>query len=148
MITYDSEKDLIYAFGEGGRGVIYAEQFAAGQPSTQGLAKAVQLQPQDRCRPLCRERVRPVDRQELGRQAAAATHVDPDFKKKKPPKKGFRIHEQQRRTPRLHRAIAANPILARAAPSSVSSSGPYPTSPYDLAARVDQIPVGKLLTWY
>ena len=45
VITYDSEKDLIYAFGEEGRGVIYAQQHAAGQPSTLGSAKAMRLNP-------------------------------------------------------------------------------------------------------
>ena len=45
VITYDSEKDLVYAFGEGGRGVIYAQQLATGQPDSQGLAKAVRLNP-------------------------------------------------------------------------------------------------------
>ena len=45
VITYDSYKDLIYAYGENGRNVIFAEQYAPGQPTSPGSSKAVQLNP-------------------------------------------------------------------------------------------------------
>ena len=45
MITYDSYKDLVYAYGEDGHPVLYAEQHAAGQPVSSGSAEAVQLNP-------------------------------------------------------------------------------------------------------
>ena len=45
VITYDSEKDLVYAYGEGGRPVSYAEQYANGQPFSAGTAKAIRLNP-------------------------------------------------------------------------------------------------------
>ena len=45
VITYDSYKDLVYAYGEEGHNVIFAEQHAAGQPTSPGSAKAVQLNP-------------------------------------------------------------------------------------------------------
>ena len=45
VITYDSYKDLVYAYGEEGHNVIFAEQHAAGQPISPGSAKAVQLNP-------------------------------------------------------------------------------------------------------
>ena len=47
IITYDSYKDLIYAYGENGRNVIFAEQYAAGQPISPGSSKAVQLNPKN-----------------------------------------------------------------------------------------------------
>ena len=49
VVTYDSYKDLIYAVGESGHNVIYAQQHAAGQPTSPGSAQAVQLNPKDRC---------------------------------------------------------------------------------------------------
>ena len=39
MITYDSEKDLVDAFAEGGRGVIYAEQHANRPASLAGFCQ-------------------------------------------------------------------------------------------------------------
>jgi hypothetical protein len=91
VITYDSEKDLVYAFGEGGRGVIYAEQHATGQPSTSGLARAVQFHPKTgEAHSIDNTSVQLVDKNS-GSRPTAATPTDPDFQKKKPPKKGFRI---------------------------------------------------------
>jgi hypothetical protein len=91
VITYDSEKDLIYAFGQGGRGVIYAQQHAAGQPSTSGSAKAVQLHPKTgAARFIDNTSVQLIDKNS-GARPVAATATDPDFKPKKPPRKGFRI---------------------------------------------------------
>ncbi len=45
VVTYDSYKDLIYAYGENGRGVVYAQQYAVGQPAAPSYARAVQLNP-------------------------------------------------------------------------------------------------------
>ncbi len=45
VITYDSYKDLIYAYGENGRGVVYAQQYAVGQPAPPETVRAVQLNP-------------------------------------------------------------------------------------------------------
>jgi hypothetical protein len=91
VVTYDSGKDLIYAYGEGGRGVNYAEQFANGQPSPQGLAKAVQLNPKTGAAHFVENASVQVVDKNSGSRPIAATPVDPDFKKKKRPKKGFRI---------------------------------------------------------
>ena len=91
VITYDSEKDLIYAYGQGGRGVIYAQQHAAGQPATSGSARAVQLNPKTGAAHFVdNTSVQLIDKNS-GVRPTAATPTDPDFKKKKPPKKGFRI---------------------------------------------------------
>ena len=91
VITYDSEKDLIYAYGEGGRGVIYAQQHATGQPATQGLARAVSLNPKTGAAHFIENSSIQFIDKNSGARPAAATPTDPDFKKKKPPKTGFRI---------------------------------------------------------
>ncbi len=91
VITYDSEKDQVYAFGEGGRGVIYAQQLATGQPDSQGLAKAVRLNPRTGAAHFAENSTIQFIDQNSGSRPQIASLVDPDFKKKKPPKKGFRI---------------------------------------------------------
>ncbi len=91
VITYDSEKDLVYAFGEGGRGVNYAQQIANGQPSSQGLAKAVRFNPKTGAADFIENAAAQLIDKNSGVRPQSATLVDPDFKKKKPPKKGFRI---------------------------------------------------------
>jgi hypothetical protein len=91
VITYDSEKDLVYAFGENGRGVIYAQQLATGQPDTQGLAKAASLNPKTGVARFAENSTIQFVDQNSGSRPQIAQIVDPDFKKKKPPKKGFRI---------------------------------------------------------
>ncbi len=91
VITYDSEKDLVYAYGEGGRGVIYAQQLSTGQPDTQGLAKAVSLNPKTGVARFAENSTIQFVDQNSGSRPQIAPIVDPDFKKKKPPKKGFRI---------------------------------------------------------
>ena len=91
MITYDSEKDLVYAYGEGGHNVLYAQQNAAGQPATQGTARAVQFNPKTgSAHFIDNSQIQLIDKNSGGRPEAA-TVDDPDLKKKKPPKKGFRI---------------------------------------------------------
>jgi hypothetical protein len=91
VVTYDSEKDLIYAYGESGRGVNYAEQIANGQPSSQGWAKAMQLNPKTgKSHFIENASIQMIDKNSGARPQAAAP-VDPDFIKKKRPKKGFRI---------------------------------------------------------
>ena len=42
MITYDSLKELFYAYGTDGREVIVAQQSSTGQPPTIGPGQAVQ----------------------------------------------------------------------------------------------------------
>jgi hypothetical protein len=91
VITYDSEKDLIYAFGEAGRGVIYAQQFANGQPASKGLAKAVSLNPKTGTSHFIENAAVQLIDKNSGVRPQSVTPVDPDFKQKKRPKKGFRI---------------------------------------------------------
>lgn len=90
MITYDSGKDLVLAVAEGGRNVIYAQQYATGQPATQGSARAVQFNPKTgAAHSVDNTQIQFIDKN--GARPAAASIEDPDYKKKKPPKKGFRI---------------------------------------------------------
>jgi hypothetical protein len=91
VITYDSEKDQIYAFGEGGRNVIYAQQHATGQPSTRGSAKAVWLNPKTgELHFVDSDSIQLIDKN-TGVRPVAAPPPGPDAKPKRPPKRPFRI---------------------------------------------------------
>jgi hypothetical protein len=91
IITYDSSKDLIYAYGEEGRLVSYAQQHAAGQPATQGTAKAVELNPKTGAVIFIdNDSIQLIDKN-TGARPVAAQPVDPDAKKEKPPRKPFRL---------------------------------------------------------
>ncbi|MFI5455416.1 MAG: hypothetical protein ACHRXM_08180 [Isosphaerales bacterium] len=91
VITYDSEKDLIYAFGEEGRGVSYGQQHATGQPSSLGTAKAMRLNPKTGAMHLIdNASVQLIDKN-TGVRPVAANPVDPDAKVKKPPRRPFRL---------------------------------------------------------
>jgi len=91
VITYDSEKDQIYAYGEGGRGVIYAQQHADGQPASSGTAKALRFYPKTGSMDFIDNTSIQLIDKNTGVRPAPAEAIDPDVKTKKPPKKGFRI---------------------------------------------------------
>ena len=91
VITYDSEKDLVYAYGEHGRGVTYAQQHAMGQPSTLGNAQAIRLNPKTGAAHFIdNSSIQLIDKN-TGVRPVAATAADPEAKKKKPAKNGFRV---------------------------------------------------------
>jgi hypothetical protein len=91
VITFESEKDLVYAYGEGGRGVTYAQQHASGQPASEGTARALRYHPKSGSMDLLdNSSIQLVDKN-TGVRPSAAEAFDPDIKKKKPAKKGFRI---------------------------------------------------------
>jgi hypothetical protein len=91
VITYDSEKDLIYAFGEQGRGVIYAQQHAAGQPSSLGTAKAMRLNPRTGAMHFIdNSSVQLIDKNS-GARPDVVKPTDPDVTKPKPPRRPFRL---------------------------------------------------------
>jgi hypothetical protein len=91
VITYDSEKDLIYAFGEEGREVVYAQQHAAGQPSNLGSAKAMRLNPRTgSAHFIDNASVQLIDKN-TGIRPVAVKPVDPDAVKPKPPRRPFRL---------------------------------------------------------
>jgi hypothetical protein len=91
VITYDSEKDLIHAIGEGGRLVIYAQQHATGQPSTLGSAKAILLNPKTGAlHTIDNASIQLIDKN-TGVRPAPAMPTPPETKKKKPPRRPFRV---------------------------------------------------------
>jgi hypothetical protein len=84
VITYDSGKDLIYANGEQGRGVSFAQQYAVGQPSKMGGSRAVQLNPKTGMLNLIdSERIQMIDK----KTGERPTRIAPPDPNKKPPKK-------------------------------------------------------------
>jgi hypothetical protein len=91
VITYDSDKDLVYAFGEQGRGVIYAQQHATGQPSSTGTAKAVRLNPKTGAMHFIdNASVQLIDKNS-GSRPDVVKPSDPDAKTPKPPRRPFRL---------------------------------------------------------
>src|SRR5262249_50659509 len=91
VITYDSEKDLIYAFGEQGRLVSYAQQHAAGQPSSLGSAQAMRLNPKTGAMHFIDNASIQLIDKNSGTRPDVAKPVDPDAKKAKPPRRPFRL---------------------------------------------------------
>jgi len=91
VITYDSYKDLIYSYGENGRGVIYAQQHAFGQPTSPGSARAVQLNPKTGALHLVdSDTIQMIDKN-TGIRPGPTKPGDPYAKNKKPPKKPFKL---------------------------------------------------------
>jgi hypothetical protein len=91
VITYDSEKDQIYAYGEGGRGITYAQQHADGQPASSGTAKALRFYPKSGAMELVDNTSIQLIDKNTGVRPKAAEAFDNDVKTKKPPRKGYRI---------------------------------------------------------
>ena len=91
VITYDSYKDLVYAYGEEGHSVNFAEQHAAGQPTSPGSAKAVQLNPKTGGIHLIDSDTIGLIDKNTGYRPSAATPDDPYAKKKKGVKKPFKL---------------------------------------------------------
>jgi hypothetical protein len=90
-VTYDSYKDLIYAYGEHGRGVIYAQQQAPGQPTSPGAARAVQLNPKTgKLHLIDSDTVRVIDKN-TGVRPSPALAPDPYAKPKKRIKRPYRL---------------------------------------------------------
>ena len=90
-MTYDSHKDLVYAYGEDGHNVNFAEQHAAGQPISSGSAKAVQLNPKTGGLNLTDSNTIQMIDKNTGIRPSAAKSIDPFARKKKPPKKPFKL---------------------------------------------------------
>ena len=91
VITYDSYKDLVYAYGEEGHSVNFAEQHAAGQPTSPGSAKAVQLNPKTGGIHLIDSDTIGLIDKNTGYRPTAAQPDDPYAKKKKKVKKPFKL---------------------------------------------------------
>ncbi len=91
VITYDSEKDLIYAYGEGGRGITYGQQHAPGQPASSGTARALRFHPKSGSMDFIDNTSIQLIDKNSGARPPRAEAIDTDAKTKKPPKKGYRI---------------------------------------------------------
>ena len=88
MITYESEKDLIYAYGEGAE---HKRPAARQRPAGLGRhGQSPALPPTERFHGF--PTTPPFNwSTRIPASGPWRRHVDPDIKKKKPPKKGFRI---------------------------------------------------------
>jgi hypothetical protein len=94
IITYDSYKDLIYAYGENGRNVIFAEQYAPGQPTSPGSSKAVELNPKTgQIHLVNSDTLRMLDKN-TGARPGKEGGIDPITKKPKKPKRPFKLPAQ------------------------------------------------------
>ena len=91
VITYDSYKDLVYAYGEEGHSVLFAEQHAAGQPISPGSAEAVQLNPKTGGIHLINSNTVGMIDKNTGYRPTASKPDDPYAKKKKNVKKPFKL---------------------------------------------------------
>ena len=94
VITYDSYKDLVYAYGKDGHNVVIAEQHAAGQPISSTSAENAQLNPKTGAVHLSNPSSVGLIDKNTGYRPAAAAPDDPYTKKKKPPKRPFRLPTQ------------------------------------------------------
>jgi hypothetical protein len=94
VITYDSYKDLIYAYGENGRKVIFAEQYALGQPTSPGASSAVQLNPKTGTIHLINSDTLQMLDKKTGSRPGMAGQIDPNPVKPKKPKRPFKLPTQ------------------------------------------------------
>jgi hypothetical protein len=91
VITYDSYKDLIYAYGEQGREVLLAQQYAPLQPVSKSSARAWQFNPKTHASyAVDNSTVMLVDKK-TGTRPTAAKALDPGAKPPKKKKQQFRL---------------------------------------------------------
>ncbi len=91
VVTYDSYKDLIYAYGENGRGVVFAQQYAVGQPAAPSYARAVQLNPKTGGSHLIDSSTLQSIDQRTGVRPTRLSPPAPAGKAKKKPKAPFKV---------------------------------------------------------
>ena len=91
VITYDSFKDLVYAYGEDGHSVLFAEQHAVGQQMSNGSAEAVQLNPKTGGIRLINSNTVGMIDKNTGYRPTATGPDDPYAKKKKALKRPFKL---------------------------------------------------------
>ena len=96
VITYDSEKDLIYAFGENGRGVNLRTTGRHRPADHPGSGQGRAVQPQDREAHCHRELYHPVNRQELGYQTPGCHSRRSRLQEEETAQEGLPDYEQQR----------------------------------------------------
>ena len=91
VMTYDSHKDLVYAYGEDGHNVNFARATRGGPADHTGLRQGGAAQSQDG-RPQAHDSntIQMIDKN-TGIRPSAAKSIDPFARKKKPPKKPFKL---------------------------------------------------------
>jgi hypothetical protein len=91
VITYDSYKDLIYAYGEQGREVLLAQQYAPQQPISKSSARVLQFNPKTHASyTVDNSTVSMVDKR-TGTRPTAAKALDPNAKPPKKKKQRYRL---------------------------------------------------------
>jgi hypothetical protein len=91
VITYDSQSDLIYANGEEGRGVSFAQQVGLGQSASTSYAQAMQFNPKTGAgRAIGSDIVHFLDKR-TGTRPAQVLPPDPNAKPKKKPRLPYRV---------------------------------------------------------
>ena len=90
VITYDTYKDLFFAYSEEGRRVIFGDQHAPGQPASTSSGKAVQFNPKTgAANVIDSDSMRLLDKK-TGIRPRPEAAPDPFAKPKKPYKKPYR----------------------------------------------------------
>jgi hypothetical protein len=91
VITYDTYKDLFYAYSEQGRSVIFADQYAPGQDASPASGKAVQFNPKTgAANVIDSNSMRLLDKR-TGARPGPVSAPDPYAKPKKPYKRPYRV---------------------------------------------------------
>jgi hypothetical protein len=91
VITYDSYKDLIYAYGEQGRQVLLAQQYAPLQPVNRSSARALQFNPKTHASVAVENSAVTMVDKKTGTRPTAAKALDPNAKPPKKKKTPFRL---------------------------------------------------------
>ena len=90
VITYDSQNDLIYANGEGGRLVQIVQQTAPGQPGSLSRAEAVRVNPKTGAANVAAPHVIQMIDAKTGTRPMPYPEPDPNAKPPKTPKPSYR----------------------------------------------------------
>jgi hypothetical protein len=90
VITYDTYKNLFFAYGEQGRRVLYADQHSPGQATSSGAGEAVQFNPKTGAAQVYNSSAMVLLDKKTGVRPSVEMAPDPFAKPKKPYKKPYR----------------------------------------------------------
>ncbi len=111
VTTYDSGTDLLWAYGEGERGVTFAQQAAPGQPLSANYGKAFQYNVKSHAGRFVRSDSLNFVDHKTGARPSNVAMPDPTAPPKKKGKKPFFVPNTNLEAPRLHGLLTlANPI--------------------------------------
>ena len=111
VTTYDSATDLLWAYGEGARGVTLAQQPGPGQPISANYGKALQYNVKSHAGAIRPERLAQLRRPEDRRAARQRPDARPDRPAPEEGQDAVQGPEHQPRAPRLHRLLMPAPAL-------------------------------------